>query len=150
MTRQPPPWLRASQWSALAIAALFAAAPALASGDDVRQTVHDALALDLPVAHAETHLPDVREPEHGGQGEHRGGDGQHDQKDDGQQGEHGGRGEHEHHDERGDVGEHGEIGEPGSGHGTMEEERGSEGGREGGGGGAPGGGPGEDDGEHPR
>src|SRR5258708_14064263 len=54
---------------AWAAAALLAAAPVLAGDGDVRQAVHDALSMELPAVHTETHLPDLHEPEPGRPGE---------------------------------------------------------------------------------
>jgi hypothetical protein len=139
---------------AWAAAALLAAAPVLAGDGDVRQAVHDALSIELPAVHTETHLPDVDEPEHGRRGEeienkHKDREGDRNERD-GDAREHDGhegREVHEGHEggveqhgiDRGDLGEHGEIGEQGSGAGSMDEEHGRAAGH---------GGDGKDPGEH--
>jgi hypothetical protein len=138
---------------AWAAAALLAAAPVLAGDSDVRQTVHDALSMELPAVHTETHLPDVDEPEHGRRGEEiekrKDRDGDRNERDGESRDHHGheGREVHEGHEgrgeppevDRGDLGEHGQIGEQGSGAGSMDEERGRAAGHEG---------DGKDPGEH--
>jgi hypothetical protein len=137
---------------AWAAAALLAAAPVLAGDGDVRQAVHDALSVELPAVHTETHLPDLDEPEHGRRGEEienkrkdregerneRDGDARDHQEHDGHDGRemHEGQvGREEQHDidrgDLGDLGEHGEIGEHGSGAGSIDEEHGRGAGHEG-------------------
>ena len=119
-------------------AALAFALPARAA-DDSRTAVHEALAVELPVAHTETALPETAErgrAHDGSRGdddknngrnlrherdEH--GDHQGDDKHDGQQ-EHEGR---DHEGGSGDVGEHGNIGEHGSGERSVDGEHGGSG-----------------------
>jgi hypothetical protein len=136
---------------ALAAAALLAASPSLAGDDDVRQTVHDALSMELPAVHTETHLPDVDEPEHGRRGEEI--ENKHKDREGDRSEHHGEARDHDGHEvreghkgrgeppeiDRGDLGEHGQVGEQGSGAGSMDEEHGRAAGHEG---------DGKDPGEH--